>query len=209
MAPRSDSSVLTTFNQNGWGSNGLATLVGLSAPVVATIGPVCRSSLPFISAIFRCSMLTIGAQDCQVHLSEEMRDASKYLPMSMVATAVTNYVLGFTTIVTLAFCSGDPAKALASPTGQPYVEILFNATQSTKATMALASIIFILLVACTVNNVTSSSRQLWSFARDRGLPFSDFLSHVRPGWDVPMNAMGQCYSQQAQRRRFGLSIIRI
>ncbi|KAK5156748.1 hypothetical protein LTS14_004961 [Recurvomyces mirabilis] len=41
----------------------------------------------------------------------------------------------------------------------------------------------------TVNQVTTASRQLWSFARDRGLPFSSYLSHVRPGWDVPLNAI--------------------
>lgn len=46
MAPVSDSSVLTTFNDNGWGSSGLACLVGISAPVVSTIGAVCCTSDP-------------------------------------------------------------------------------------------------------------------------------------------------------------------
>lgn len=109
----------------------------------------------------------------------------------MVATALTNYILGFIMLVTLVFCIGDLDTALESPTEQPYVEILLNATQSKSATLALTSIIFILLVACAVNNVTSSSRQLWSFARDGGLPFSDWLAHVRPGVDVPVNAMGE------------------
>ena len=40
MAPRSDANVLTTFNDNGWSSVGLACLVGISAPVVSTIGAV-------------------------------------------------------------------------------------------------------------------------------------------------------------------------
>ena len=87
------------------------------------------------------------------------------------------------------YCAGDVNTAIASPTGQPYVEILLNATQSKRATLALTSIIFVLLVACAVNNVTTSSRQLWSFARDGGLPFSSWLAYVRPGWDIPMNAM--------------------
>lgn len=107
----------------------------------------------------------------------------------MVATALTNYILGFIMLVTLVFCLGDLDAALSSATQQPYVEILLNATQSKSATLALTSIIFILLVACAVNNVTSSSRQLWSFARDGGLPFSNWLARVRPGIDVPVNAM--------------------
>lgn len=40
-----------------------------------------------------------------------------------------------------------------------------------------------------VNNVATSSRQLFAFARDHGLPFGAFLSHVRPGWDIPLNSV--------------------
>lgn len=62
-----------------------------------------------------------------------------------------------------------------------------------------------------INQVTTTSRQLWSFSRDNGLPCSQFLSHVRPGmhnrtayqyqrqncssadtsvgWDIPLNAV--------------------
>ena len=112
--------------------------------------------------------------------------------MSMLATALTNYILGFIMLVTLVFCIGDLDAALESPTQQPYVEILLNATQSKAATLTLTSIIFVLLVACAVNNVTSSSRQLWSFARDGGLPYSSWLAYVRPGIDVPVNAMRKC-----------------
>jgi choline transport protein len=32
-----------------------------------------------------------------------------------------------------------------------------------------------------INQVTTTSRQLWSFARDGGLPWSNFLSRVQPG----------------------------
>ena len=72
MAPRSDSSVLTTFDSNGWSSAGLACLVGIAAPVVTTIGA-----------------------DSSCHLSEELKNASWILPRSMLATALTNYILGF------------------------------------------------------------------------------------------------------------------
>jgi amino acid transporter len=30
---------------------------------------------------------------------------------------------------------------------------------------------------------------MFAFARDNGLPFSGFLSYVRPGWDIPLNAV--------------------
>jgi amino acid transporter len=30
---------------------------------------------------------------------------------------------------------------------------------------------------------------MFAFARDRGLPAADFLSYVRPGWDIPLNSI--------------------
>ncbi|KAK0937294.1 hypothetical protein LTR29_011117 [Friedmanniomyces endolithicus] len=166
MAPRGDSSVLTTFTTNGWSSAGVACLVGISAPIGDLIGA-----------------------DSSVHLSEELRNAAWILPRAMVATAVMNYLLGFITIITLVFCLGNLDDAINSATGQPYVQVLLNATQSTGATIALTVVMLILLISCAVNTATTSSRQLWSFARDGGPPFSTWLSRVRPGWDVPMNAM--------------------
>jgi amino acid transporter len=40
-----------------------------------------------------------------------------------------------------------------------------------------------------VNMVATCSRQLYAFARDNGVPFSAFLSYVRPGWDIPLNSV--------------------
>lgn len=179
MAPRSDSSVFTTFSSNGWSSSGVASLVGISA----AIGDV------------------IGA-DSSVHLAEELKNASWILPRSMIATALMNYVLGFITIsmsvqldfrnprstdshiVTLVLCLGNLDNAINSPTGQPYVEVLLNATGSRGATITLTTVMLALLISCAVNTVTTSSRQLWSFARDGGPPFSAWLARVRPAWDM-------------------------
>ncbi|KAK6398017.1 hypothetical protein LTR65_003097 [Meristemomyces frigidus] len=121
-APRSDSTVLTTFESNGWPSSGVACLVGLNA----AIGDI------------------IGA-DSSVHLSEELKNASWILPRSMVATAIMNYVLGFITIITLVYCLGDFDAALGTATGQPYVEVVYNATQSTGGTIAIAVVVLILV----------------------------------------------------------------
>ena len=86
--------------------------------------------------------------------------------------------------VTLVFCLGSLDDALDTPTGQPYVEVLFNATRSRGATITLVTVMLVLLVACAVNTVTTSSRQLWSFARDGGPPLSAWLAQVRPNWDL-------------------------
>lgn len=83
----------------------------------------------------------------------------------------------------------DVDSVLNTSFGQPWVQIVYNATGSYAAAMALACLVGLLIVCCLINNVTTASRQLWSFARDGGVPFSSFFAQVRPGWDVPVNAM--------------------
>lgn len=43
-------------------------------------------------------------------------------------------------------------------------------------------------MAC-LSAMISTSRLTWAFARDRGLPFSDFFSQVHPTLHVPINAL--------------------
>jgi hypothetical protein len=42
----------------------------------------------------------------------------------------------------------------------------------------MTTILILVTIGGCINNVASASRQLWSFARDEGLPFSKFLAHV-------------------------------
>jgi len=156
MGPRSDR-VWTKFEDpSGWGSTGLATLVGISGP-----------------------MITIGGADLAVHLAEEVKDAAWVSPRAMVTTALVNYTLAFVMTVTVFSTLGnDLAAILSTPFGQPWIQILLNATESKVATNIMTVAICFLLLFCSVNQVTAASRQLWSFGRDEGLPFSAWLAYV-------------------------------
>ncbi|KAF1948949.1 amino acid transporter [Byssothecium circinans] len=168
LAPRSDPKVVfTDFQDNGgWGNIGLSCLVGLTGPVITLIGA-----------------------DSACHLSEELKDASWALPRSMVATALLNYTLGFIMTITVMSTLGDVEDILATATGQPYIQVVFNATQSRKGTSVMTALVATLLLFAAVNLATTVSRQLFAFARDRGLPASQWLSHVPTGWDIPLNAV--------------------
>ncbi|EON66770.1 hypothetical protein W97_06018 [Coniosporium apollinis CBS 100218] len=159
--------VFTTFTDGGgWGNTGLSCLVGILTPVFSFIGP-----------------------DSATHMSEELRDASKTLPRAMVATALVNGALGFVMVVSFCMVLGSPEEILASPTGQPFIQVFYNVTQSYAGTSVMTAILIVMATFGTVTNVATSSRQVWAFARDRGLPFSPFLAHVRPGWDIPLNSV--------------------
>lgn len=186
MAPHSDpETVWTDFEDNsGWGSLGLSTLVGILGPIVTLIG-----------------------SDSSCHLAEELRDASWVLPRSMLASALVNYGLGFVMTVTIMSNLGsDVSAVLSTKFGQPWIQVLYNATGSKAGTSVVIAVVWVLLLFCCVNQVTTTSRQLFAFARDKGVPFSPFLAYVRcthlvlfismaninqvrPGWDVPVNAV--------------------
>jgi choline transport protein len=78
---------------------------------------------------------------------------------------------------------------LASPTNEPFIQVFYNATQSYAGATIMASIIAIMLTSACISEVATASRQLWSFARDQGLPFSGWLSYVPPGWNIPLRAV--------------------
>ena len=52
----------------------------------------------------------------------------------------------------------------------------------------MVAIVVVALVCAVIAEIATASRQIWSFARDGGLPFSPFLSKVRtlstslPSW---------------------------
>ena len=114
-----------------------------------------------------------------VGTAEEIRDASVTLPKAIMWSVVINTVLGFIMAITLVFTLGDIDSLFASVTRQPFIQLFFNATQSYGGTNAMTAVVIILLAACCTSEVATASRQLWSFARDQGLPCSAWLSKVR------------------------------
>ena len=87
------------------------------------------------------------------------------------------------------FNLGDIDKDLSDPSFQPWVAIILRITGSKAATIVLLIVMIVMYFFCAVNQVTTSSRQVFAFARDKGLPFHRFLSKVRPDSGVPANAV--------------------
>ncbi len=89
-----------------------------------------------------------------------------------------NGCLGFLMVVTLCFTLGDVTDILATPTFYPFIQIFYNATHSFAATDVMTAIVIVTLTCSVISEIATSSRQLWSFARDGGLPFSGTIEVV-------------------------------
>ncbi|KIY02245.1 uncharacterized protein Z520_02383 [Fonsecaea multimorphosa CBS 102226] len=168
MAPRTPSSeVWTSFTDgNGWGSIGVACLVGMITNAGALVGG-----------------------DAAAHMAEELKSASKILPRAMIWTIAVNGLLGFVMLVTFLYTLGNLDEDLASPTGYPVIQVFATATESNGGAIGLTTILIILNVCANLTTMAGSSRQLFSFARDKGVPFHRWVSRVPPGYDVPVNSI--------------------
>ena len=97
----------------------------------------------------------------------------------MISSVLVNSASGFLMLVTVCFTLGDIDEVLKTETGYPFIQVFYNATESLPGTNTMTAILVLTLTASTITEVATASRQLWSFARDRGLPFSNFFGHVR------------------------------
>ena len=93
-------------------------------------------------------------------------------------TVLLNGLSGFIMVLTFCFCIGNIDDAVSAPTGQPFIQVFFNATGSHAGATIMSVIITTMTLCSTIDVVATASRQIFAFARDRGLPFASFLSHV-------------------------------
>ena len=93
--------------------------------------------------------------------AEETKDASRVIPLAISFSVGLNIILVFIVSTTLIFCIGDLESVQNTPTGVPFIQLYYNATQSYATTNAMVAVLVILVVACGVNEVATSSRQLW------------------------------------------------
>jgi len=107
----------------------------------------------------------------------------------MIVTTLFNGAFGWIMVITYCFCIGNLEEVISSPTGQPFMQVFYNSTQSVSSATAMASILVVMIAFSNLTMVSTSSRQLFAFARDHAVPFSPWFSEVPAGWDVPINAI--------------------
>ena len=110
--------------------------------------------------------------------AEEVINASVIVPWCMIGTILLNGTLGFATVIAFLFCIGNVDDALNSATGYDFIEVFYAATKSHAGASVMTAIPTALVICASFGFLASASRLTWAFARDKGLPFSNFLAHV-------------------------------
>lgn len=163
FAPHNDPKMVFTtfFNTGGWSTQGLSFFVGF---------PAIAGSL-------------LGA-DCAVHMSEEIQSAALVVPRALLFTILINGSLAFAMAIALMFCLSDVDAAMEAATTMfyPFLEIFYSSVGSITGACIMACVVFVMAVASSVGVYASASRMMWSFSRDRGLPFDRHLVKVKLHW---------------------------
>lgn len=152
-----------TTNLTGWPNSGVAWLIGILSSTYSMLG-----------------------YDAATHLSEELPDPKRKVPIAMVGSVVINGFLGFIWCIVLLFCLGDPEVVLSSKTGFPFMQVFYDTTKSAAGATVMSLIISLIAVAANAAGLTSTSRTFWAVARDNAMPKAEYFSHVDTKLHVPV-----------------------
>jgi amino acid transporter len=97
-----------------------------------------------------------------------------------------NVFMGIITLITMLFCIGPLEAVLASEA--PYL-ILYQNTGSNAVAFVLLIILLILVFLGNITALATTSRELWAFSRDKGFPFSKWMSKMNHKRNVPDNSV--------------------
>lgn len=93
-------------------------------------------------------------------------------------------------MLTVLFCLGDPTNVQDTKMAFPFIQIFVDSAPNIPGATVMTAVVLILTWNCAIGIVTTASRVTWSFARDRGTPFSAFISKVNSRTQVPGVAVG-------------------
>lgn len=136
---------------------------------------------------------------------EEIPNAAVIGPLVMISCVALGIATGLIFIVAILFVSGGYGAIddiISSPLG-PLMAILSNATGSRGIATVLLLFPLLCLVIQPISNanvqvqqpfgttsiMTTSSRMVFAFARDGGLPKSDLFKHIHRSHALPLNAL--------------------
>jgi amino acid transporter len=132
------------------------------------------------------SAYTITGYDASAHMSEETRQASRAAATGMVMSVVASVFFGFILLVAITFAVPDvqgTLDAAANAVVYIWTTSLGNAWAEFLLLIAVVAQFF-----CGTASVTSASRMMFAFSRDRAVPGSRIWRKVARN-RVPVNAV--------------------
>ena len=129
---------------------------------------------------------TITGYDASAHMSEETRLASRAAAIGMVMSVIVSVVFGFVLLVAITFAVPDVQGTLDA--GANAVVYIWTTSLGNAWAEFLLLIAVVAQFFCGTASVTSASRMMFAFSRDRAVPGSKIWRKVARN-RVPVNAV--------------------
>jgi amino acid transporter len=176
---------LLAYNQNGLDFSRLFTFTNFTG-TEGSVWPASEGMVfPFLLGLL-LAVYTITGFDASAHTSEETRNAAVAVPKGIVSSVVYSAIFGYVMICTFVLVMPDVTTGVKQGFG------FFDALLGTLP-VALKNIlglgIFLVNFLCGLACLTSTSRMMYAFARDGGLPASDMLRTVSSTLKTPVAAV--------------------
>ena len=130
---------------------------------------------------------TLTGYDASAHTSEETIDAARSVPKGIIHSVF--WAVLFAWLFSCAFVLAIPDMAQAAKQGWNVFFWTLDQIMPAGFKIAIYIVIFVAQFICGLATVTSTSRMIFAFARDNGLPCSAVLKQVSPKWRTPVAAI--------------------
>jgi len=142
------------------------------------------------------AMWTFTGYDASASVSEETVDPRRRAPWGMVMAVVVSSIVGYLLLIALTLAIKDIGAVLSAKDSSgndvPAVLAILIAGLGEKAGSLFSALAAMAMWFCGLSAVTWSSRVIWAFARDEGLPLSRVWNHVSQKHLTPAPAIWLC-----------------
>jgi amino acid transporter len=159
----------------GFDLSRLWTFSNYSGAAGANVWPRVSGSWVFLLGLL-LPIYTITGYDGSAHTSEETRQASVSVPRAMISSIVWSGVFGY--LFLTAFLLMIPNMDAAAKQGWNVFFWAMDQRVPFPIKEILYALIFLSQALCGLATVTSTSRMIYAFSRDGGLPASALLARV-------------------------------
>lgn len=136
------------------------------------------------------AMWTFTGYDASASVSEETVDPRRRAPWGMVLAVVVSSIVGYLLLIALTLAIKDIPAVLNAEV--PAVVAILVAALGERAGSLFSALAAMAMWFCGLSAVTWSSRVIWAFSRDEGLPVSRVWRHVSPKHLTPAPAIWLC-----------------
>ena len=184
--------VLLTLTMLFWGAtldlSRLSQFVNNTGEPGGGFYPEPRSALMALLLGMLYPLYTITGFDASAHTAEETVNARRTVPRGIIHSVLWSLIFGFVMAASFLLAMPDPAAA-AKEGGNAWFGLFDGLPAPAPLKHLLAVGIVVANYCCALAGLTSTSRMVFAFARDGGLPFSRALRRVSPTYRTPVAAI--------------------